>query len=158
MVMMKRYVVAALLLAVVPIGLHAAETDNAAGITIPIPDAGSSYFQGVWVGSWPGYADPNKKQDITITIGKKIGNNTYKVIYSWDAVEWRRGITLAGKVKTEGKEQDDKFLFQYENKQGRKFEITLQKHKDNVIKARIEKSGPTAPNERPYNETYLNRK
>jgi len=42
--------------------------------------------------------------------------------------------------------------------QGRDFEITLQKYKDNVVKARIDRSGPYKPSERPYNETYLNRK
>jgi hypothetical protein len=86
------------------------------------------------------------------------GEKIFDVTYSWGAVTWPRGFIPAGRIRTEGKEQDDKFHFQWENKQGRKFEVVLQKDKDNVVKARIEKSGPSGPRERLFNEAFLYRK
>jgi hypothetical protein len=52
----------------------------------------------------------------------------------------------------------DQFVFGWRNKEGRDLQVTLKKHEDNKVKARIDKSGPTRPNERPFNETYLSRK
>jgi hypothetical protein len=60
--------------------------------------------------------------------------------------------------QTEGREQGDKFHFQWENKQGRKFEVVLQRDKDDTVKARIDKSGTSGPKERPFNKTSLHRK
>lgn len=159
--MVRKIVSTALILFVVPLFVFAAETDNAAPVAEDAdssPSVVTSYFQGVWVGSWPGFAEASKSQDFTIKIGKEIKEKTFVVVYSWEASDARKGVVPAGKVRTEGTEQDDKFLFQYENKQGRKFTVTLQKHKDDTLKGRIEKLGMIEPKERPYKETYLKRK
>ena len=90
--MVRRIVAVALFLSVFPFGVYAAETDNAAPMiedTDSTPFAVTSYFQGVWVGSWPGFSDASKSQDITIKTGKEIKDKTFMVIYSWDAVEWK---------------------------------------------------------------------
>ena len=115
----------------------------------------SSYFQGIWSGSWPEFMSPTTSQDVTINIGQETREKIFVVTYSWGAVTWARGFIPAGRIRTEGKEQDDKFHFQWENKQGRKFEVVLQKDKENVVKARIEKSGTSGPLERPFRETSL---
>jgi hypothetical protein len=159
--MIKKMIVVALFLAVVPMEGYSADTDKTApppGESASSPSPGTSYFQGVWVGSWPGFTDAGISQGISIKVGKEIKDKIFNVTYSYDAVETRRGITPAGKVKTEGKEQEDKLFIQGETKHGRKFEITLEKYKNDVVKARIEKLGPTSPKERASNETYLNRK
>jgi hypothetical protein len=84
--------------------------------------------------------------------------NFFDVTYSWEGMTLKDRIIPAGEVRTEGREQDDKFLFQWTNKQGRKFEIILKKFQDNEVKARLEKSGPMGSKERPYNETTLHRR
>lgn len=159
--MVRKIVATAIILFVVPFFVFAAETDNAASVAEDAdssPSVVTSYFQGVWVGSWPGFEEASKSQDFIRSIGKEIKEKAFVVVYSWEASDMRKGVIPAGKIRTEGTEQDDKFLFQYENKKGRKFTVTLQTHKDDTLKGRIERLGTIGPKERPYNETYLKRK
>ena len=159
--MIKKIVAAAFFLAVISFAVCSALADD----PIPVPGedgspgaAGSSYFQGDWSGSWAGFADSSANQEVKIHIGRKITENTYVVKYSWGAVTWRRGSMPAGRITTEGREQGDTFSFQWEGKQGRKMEVTLRRLKEDEVKARIEKSGPSGPGDRPVNETFLYRK
>jgi len=159
--MNRKIVVAVLLFVIVPLAAlaaHAEDAKPAPGDNTSPQSAKASYFQGKWVGSWPGFLSSTASQDVTIHIGQETREKTFDVTYSWGEVTWLRGTVPAGKISTEGREQDDRFQFQWENKQGRKFEVVLQKNKDDVVKARIEKSGPTGPRERPFNETFLYRK
>ncbi len=159
--MTRKIFVAALFLAILLLTSYSAYADDAKpapGDNTSPQSVKSSYFQGTWSGSWPGYMSPTTSQDVTIQIGQETREKIFVVTYSWGAVTWSRGFIPGGRVKTEGREQDDKFHFQWVNKQGRKFEVVLQKDKDNVIKARIEKSGTSGPLERPFSETSLQRK
>ena len=145
--------------------MHPATYAASAGDTAPLPEdnttslsAKSSYFQGIWIGNWPSYANPLVRNYVTITIGREIRESIFDVVYSWEGMTSKNRIIPAGEVRTEGREQDDKFIFQWTNKQGRESEIILKKIQDNEVKARREKSGPMGPNERPYNETTLHRR
>jgi hypothetical protein len=158
--MIKKMLVTALFLSIVPLTTYAASADD----TAPLPgdnttprSVKSSYFQGIWIGSWPS-ANSLIANNVTITIGRKIRENIFDVVYSWEGMTLRNSIIPAGEVRTEGREQEDKFLFQWTNKQGREFEIILKKIRDNEVKARLEKSGPLGPKERPDNETTLHRR
>lgn len=165
--MFKKIVAMAFFLAIVPLGVYAEDT----GKETPLPvesnsstDPDASYFQGVWVGEWHSWASPSLTQDITITIGKKIGNNIFEVTYAWGPADWGRGDVFAGEAKTKGKEKKNKFIFKFRDNDGRKFKITLKKYKDNVIKALKEKTGLTGSGQgrggggRGITDTYLNRK
>ena len=159
--MERKMVLTALFLAMIPFSAYAAPAEDAVSPptdnTTPRSDK-TSYFQGVWTGSWPGFSPSEAGQDVTITIGREIRENNFVVIYSWEEVTWRTRIIPGGKVKTEGRAQNDEFHIKWTNKKGRDFEIILMKAKDNEVKARLEKSGPSASGERPYNETSLHRK
>ena len=148
--MIRKVVLSALIISVAVVTGVAANSDN----TTPNP----SYFEGVWVGSWPSYLSPSTTQGITLNIDRGKKEDVFLVEYSWEAVEFRRGIIPAGSIKAKGREEGDRFNSKWQKKQGRDFEITLQKYKDNVVKARLDKSGPYNPSERPYTETFLNRK
>lgn len=162
--MMKKVTVAALflLMAFVPLAGYAAGDDKPTSLPAENdspPSGNPSYFEGVWVGSWPGHRDASKSQDVTVVIrrGKKEG--VFPVKYSWGEVTAGSGLSVTpGSVKAKGKEEGDKFVFGWENKQGREFTVTLKKHEENKVKARLEKSGPLESKERPYYEAILNRK
>ena len=159
--MTRKIFMAALFLAILPLTSYSAYADDAKpapGDNTSPQSVKASYFQGIWSGSWPGFYSPTASQDVTINIGQETREKIFDVTYSWGAVTWLRGNVPAGNIRTEGREQDDEFHFQWENKQGRKIEVMLQKNKDNMVKARIEKSGPSGPRERPVNETFLYRK
>lgn len=67
--MVRKIVATAIILFVVPFFVFAAETDNAAPVAEDAdssPSVVTSYFQGVWVGSWPGFEEASKSQDFTI--------------------------------------------------------------------------------------------
>ena len=140
---------------------YAAGKDNGAslpGESKPSPAGGPSYFEGVWVGKWPHFRSSNLDQDISITIEKGKMAGFFGVTYSWGAVNYPTGTAAPGSLQTKGREEGDKFFFKWKNPQGREFEVTLQKHKDDVAKARIDRSGPLGTGETPYTESHLNRK
>ena len=161
MTMTRKIFVAALFLAILLLTSYSAYADDAKpapGDTTSPQSVNASYFQGIWSGSWPGYQSSTTSQDVTINIGQETREKIFDVTYSWGAVTWPRGFIPAGRIRTEGREQDDKFHFQWENKQGRKYEVVLQRDKDDTVKARIDKSGTSGPLERPFSETSLHRK
>ncbi len=140
---------------------HAAEDDNAGlrpGEKGGAPSGAPSYYEGTWVGAWPAWLGPASSQDVTITIERGAREGVFRVDYSWGATTLRRGTVPAGSVKAKGREEDDRFVFKWTNKRGNDVEVTLRKDTDDKVKARIEKSGPLPPGERPYNETILKRK
>ncbi len=160
--MVRKILATVLFLTVVPMTVYAAESDNAVsqpGESKSPPSAAASYFQGIWVGEWTGFARSDISQGIKVEIGKEVGDKSYEVTYSWNSIEWRGGSRPAGEVKTVGKDQGDKFVFQYKWKKGKQTnEITLTKFKENVVKARLEKTGNIGAGERSSDETVLNRK
>lgn len=152
---------AALFTAVAAVGGDAVESDNAGSLPVgktSVPSGAPSYFEGVWVGAWPGWQDASASQDVTVKIERGVKEGVFRVEYSWSASNLRSGSVPAGSVRAKGREEDDRFLFGWTNKRGTDVEVTLRKHKDNVVKARIDKSGPLGPGERPFNETFLNRR
>lgn len=160
--MNSKIVAVAIFLALVPMGVLAAEADNAApvfGESKTGDNPGTSYFQGTWVGEWTGFFKSDTTQGIKVEIGKEVRDKSYEVTYSWDPVEWKKGFKPGGEVKTVGKDQGDKFVFQWKRSKGKQTnEITLTKYKENVVKMRLEKTGNVGSEERPSNETYLNRR
>jgi hypothetical protein len=118
-----------------------------------------SYFEGEWAGTWPGWIRPSISQDVTLKITRGEMEGVFLVEYSWGSAPTGSGFNpFPGTVRTKGREEGDQFIFGWKNKQGRDFQITLKKHEADKAKARLDKSGPTGLKERPYNETYLNRK
>jgi len=162
--MMKKVIVAALflLMLVMPLAVRAAGDDNDAPSSAANKSSLSgnpSYFEGVWAGRWPGFKGPGINMDVTVKIGRGAKEGVFLVEYSWEGGPAGSGFPVfPGSVKTKGKEEGDQFVFRWQDKQGREHKITLNKHEDNKVKAKLEKSGPTGPNERPSNETTLNRK
>jgi len=141
---------------------HAADSDNATplpGKSRSTPYIGPSYFEGVWVGAWPGWRSASVSQDVTVKINIGDKEGVFVVEYSWGSGPPGSGFpALPGSLKAKGRVEGDQFVFGWRNKEGRDLQVTLTKHEDNKVKARIDKSGPTRPNERPFNETYLSRK
>jgi len=145
---------------VLPTG-YAAGADNAAalpGNDTSSPARGPSYFQGVWVGSWPSFRAAGVSQDVTLKIGRRDGDGGFFVLYSWGFAPPGTGFPPAGSLKARGREEGDQFIIKWKDRMGRDTQITLKKLEDNKVKARIDKAGPLEANERPFIETYLNRK
>ncbi len=158
---MRRVVLSALFMAVAAVGAYAADNDNAGslpGEKKGAPSGTPSYFEGVWVGAWPGWQETSAYQDVTVTIERGIKEGVFRVEYSWGASTLRRGIVPPGSLRAKGREEGDRFLFRWTNKQGSDVEVTLRKHAVDMVKARIEKFGTLGSGERPYNETILKRK
>ena len=158
---MRRVLLAALSVAVAAVGAYAAGNDNAASPPGKGKESSSgapSYFEGVWVGAWPAWVGASASQDITVKIEKGLKEGVFRVEYSWGAATLRGGTVPPGSLPTRGREEGDRFVFKWANKSGNVVEVTLRKHDDNMVRARIEKSGPLRPGERPYNETILKRK
>ena len=119
----------------------------------------ASYFEGVWVGAWQGYKGSSHGQDVTIEIHKGSQEGVFKVEYSWGGVTTGSGMeNPPGSLKAKGTEEGDRFVFQWKNKQGRETTVTLKKHEDGKVEARLEKAGPIGSKERPYREGILRRK
>ena len=159
--MSNKVVVLFLCLAVVPYLGYASDAEKAGSVPAETVDSSSSpdsFFQGTWTGEWEGWSDPSIRQGATLEIGKKLSDGVYRVHYSWNAANYRSGSVPAGTVKTEGTAKDGTFFFSWENKQGKKFEMTLRKQDDNTLKARQERPGETGFRKRPYSETLLKRK
>lgn len=160
---MIRKIVFSIFLVAVLVGTgHAADSGNATpspGERRSTPSVGPSYFEGIWVGAWPGWRSESASQDVTAKINRARSEGVFIVEYSWGPGPSGSGFPpLPGELKTKGRVEGDQFVFGWKNKQGRDFQVTLKKHEDNKVKARIDRSGPTGPNERPYGETYLIRK
>lgn len=143
--MFRRFKFIAVLLVVVPFSVWAADAEN-------------NYFQGVWNGEWSGFADPTIRQEATVEVGPQIRDGVYAVTYSWGEASYRGKNIFPGRIKSEGTVQGDTFHFAWENKMGRKFEMSLKKESEDTVKARLERSGPLGPMERPYSEALLKRK
>jgi hypothetical protein len=160
--MIRKIVFVVFAIATMAVAAHAAGHDNATpvpGGDKSSPSVGPSYFEGVWAGSWPGWRGSSVYQEVTVKIARGKKDGGFIVEYSWGPGPAGSGFPpIPGSFKTKGREEGDQFIFGWTNKEGRNFQVTLKKHEDNKAKARIERSGPTGPQERPYNETYLNRK
>jgi hypothetical protein len=159
--MIRKIISTTLLIAVMTVTGHASNSDNAtplSGESKTSPSGNPSYFEGVWVGSWEAWLGQSTTQDVTLRIDRGGKEGVFIAEYTWGAASFKGRVIPPGSLKARGREEGDRFIMNWKNKQGRDFEITLQKHKDNVVKARIDRSGPLSPGERPYNETYLNRK
>lgn len=148
--MFRKILFAAFLVSVLAATGYAADMDNAA--------VAPSYFEGVWAGSWGGFVNPSIHQDVTVTIGKRGGKGFFPVEYAWGGVDFRNRTVLPGSLKTKGVEEGGRFSFRWKNKEGREFEVTLHKQKENEVKARLDRGGPLSPTEQPYSETVLRRK
>ena len=121
---------------------HAAEVDNSHGPNgrqDPSSIGKVSYFNGVWVGTWP---KANKKDeggtgaDLTIEIGAKNDEGIFKTHYIWGPGTNGRGFpTAPGSLKAEGREIGEKFVIEWKKKDGGKGRMTLEKYKGNEIKA-----------------------
>jgi hypothetical protein len=162
--MLKTVTVAVLflLMAFLPLTGYAAGNDNA--VALPAGEQSSSsgnpsYFEGDWVGRWPGFKSSSIYQDAAINIRKGKKEGVFLVEYSWEGGPSGSGFpTFPGSVKAKGREEGDKFVFGWTNKQGKEMTITLKKYEESKIMARLEKSGPTGNNERPFNEAIFQRK
>jgi hypothetical protein len=162
--MMKKVTVAALFLmiAFLPLTGVAAGNDNATALPAGGESASSgnpSYFEGNWVGMWPGFKSTSNYMDAAISIRRGNKEGVFLVEYSWEGGPSGSGFpTSPGSVKAKGREEGDTLIFAWTNKQGKETTITLKKHEEGKIKAKLEKSGPTGPNERPINEAIFKRK
>lgn len=160
--MIRRAVFSVFLVAVMIGTGNAANSDNATplpGESRAAPSIDPTYFEGVWVGAWPGWRITSASQDVTVKISRGGREGVFIVEYSWGPGATGSGFPpLPGAVKTRGRVEGDQFVFGWRNKQGRDFQVALKKHEDNKVRAKIDRSGPTGPNERPYSETYLSRK
>ena len=110
--MTRKIFLAALFLAMLLLTSYSAYADDAKpapGDTTSPQSVKASYFQGIWSGSWPGFMSPTTSQDVTINIGQETREKIFVVTYSWGAVTWSRGFVPGGRIRTEGREQDDKF-------------------------------------------------
>jgi hypothetical protein len=115
-----------------------------------------SYFEGVWVGKWPWGVNG---VEFTITVGKRNENGMYGTGYSWETGQLRNGRPIApGSLKTWGKEQGDKFLIEWKNKEGAKSSITLVKGKEDSVKAIYDTDGPFIGRDMSDRQAYLKRR
>src|SRR5659263_116902 len=163
--MNRKTIVMALIMVVMSTAGSAGSVDNATpshGKEEPALAGGTSYFEGVWVGVWElggGSMTGSARQDITITIDKINKKGFHKTTYSYG---WARagagGNISPGSFAVYGKEQDDAFVFWWKSKEGVKRTVKLEKQTDNVVRARLERDGPSTAWERPYYEGTLKRK
>jgi len=118
--------------------------------------ANTSYFEGVWSGEWNfGQA----RQDITITIGEKNEKGAHKTTYAYGwATSGTGGSTAPGSFDVSGREHDGVFTFSWKTKEGKKRTVTLEKYKENEVKARFELEGPLDPRQLPEYKAILKRK
>lgn len=146
--MVRKVLVSVFLVAVMVVTGHASTSDNAT----PLP----SYFEGVWVGAWAGWRTASATQDVTVKIDRGGKEGVFIVEYSWGFAPPGSGFPpQPGSLKTKGREEGDQFVFGWRNKEGKDVQVTLKRHESNKVKARIDRSGPARPNERPFSETYL---
>jgi len=145
--MNRKAIVLAVIIAAMSTAGVAGSADNSAN---------TSYFEGVWSGEWNfGQA----RQDITITIGEKNEKGAHKTTYGYG---WGKsgtgGSTAPGSFVVYGRERDGVFTFWWKDKEGTKRTVTLQKFKEDAVKARIERDGTSTSIQRPYYDAILKRK
>jgi len=160
--MIQRIGAVAVIAAFVLLSGHAADADNAAAL--PPNDKPSfaqdkSFFEGTWVGQWHAFRNPSDTQDVTLIIRKGNEEGVFFVDYTrGDPPPTGTGFSPAGSFKAKGRQDGDKLVFKWKNKSGNDVELTLTKVEDNKVAARQERSGVSDPKQRPYIETYLNRR
>lgn len=157
--MNRKTIVLALIMVVISAAGYAESVDNSSlsqGKKKSAIAGGASFFEGIWVGEWEiigkGMAQLGR-QEITIAIDKKNEKGFHKTTYSWG---WDNRIP-PGSLTVHGKEQDGAFTFEWKDKAGNKRTVKLEKYKDDVVKGRIEREGPSG-NRMPYSDGYLKRK
>lgn len=163
--MNRKTIVMALIMVVMSTAGYAGSVDNATpshGKEGPALAGGTSYFEGVWVGAWElsiGSMSGSARQDITITIDKINKKGFHKTTYSYGwAPSGTGGDISPGSIAVYGKEQDGAFVFWWKNKEGVKSTVKLEKQKDDGVRARYEREGPSTALQRPYYEGSLKRK
>jgi hypothetical protein len=120
------------------------------------PPTGASYFEGVWSGTW----DMGQRgQDVTITIGEKNPKGYHKVDYEYGFVKSPTGGEIPpGSFVVYGREQDGVFVTGWKDKAGAKRTVTLQKYKEDEVKAKFDIEGTITGGQRPYYNAILKRK
>lgn len=101
----------------------------------------TSYFQGTWVGSWQYWAG-SQGQDVTIKVGKKNPDGTFDTEYSWGYIKTGAGgvyeIIFPGTVKVKGREDGEKFVFEFNNPSSYKINsIEMTKYESGDVKAKM---------------------
>lgn len=161
--MIRKILLSVFLVAIMVVTGHEAASDNATplpgGDSKPAPSVAPSYFEGVWAGAWPGWRSASITQDVTVKIDRGNKAGVFVVEYSWGYAPPGSGFPpTPGSIKARGRMEGDQFVFGWKSREGRDLQVTLTRHEDNKVKARIDRSGPKGPNERPFNETYLTRR
>ena len=143
----RKAIVMAVIIAAMSIAGIAGSADNSAGTT---------YFEGAWSGEWD---FGRSKQDVTITIGERNEKGDFKTTYAYGwATSGTGGSIAPGSFDVSGREQDGVFTFSWKTKEGKKRTVTLEKHKEDAVKARFELEGSLDQYQRPYYDAILKRK
>jgi hypothetical protein len=120
------------------------------------PSGAASFFEGVWAGTWPWGGDG---VELTIAVAKKNRNGLSGTTYSWGMGRYRNGTPIkSGSFKVWGKEQGDRFRFEWKTRDGVNLSITLIKtEKEDSVKAVWDTDAST---QLPMSDrvTYLKRK
>ena len=131
-------------------------TEPSAAGGISSPSNAPSYFEVAWVGKWPWGVDG---VEFTITVWKKNKNGLFGTGYSWGSGRLKNGRPVnSGSLKTWGKDQGDRFLIEWKNKEGVKSSITLVKGKEDSVKAVFDTDGTFVGQDMSDRVTYLKRK
>ena len=116
----------------------------------------TSFFEGVWGGTWD---MGSQGQDVTITIGEKNQKGAHKITYDYGFVKSPTGGTIPpGSFVAYGRERDGVFTFGWKNKEGTKRTVTLEKYKEDEVKAKYDIEGTITGAQRPYYSAILKRK
>lgn len=120
------------------------------------PPADGSYFMGVWSGTW----DMGQRgQDITITIGEKNEKGYHKVTYDYGFVKSATGGEIpSGSFALYGKVHGGVFYTGWKDRAGAKRTVTLEKYKEDQVKAKLDLEGTSTGLQRPYYNAILKRK
>ena len=120
------------------------------------PPADGSYFMGVWSGTW----DMGQRgQDVTITIGEKNEKGYNKITYDYGFVKSPTGGEMPpGSFNSYGKVHGGVFYVVWKDKAGAKRTLTLEKFKDDEVKAQLDLEGTMTGGQRPYYNAILKRK
>ena len=145
--MNRKAIVVAVIIAAMSIAGVAGSAENSTG---------TSFYEGVWSGEWD---FGRTKQEVTITIGEKNEKGVYKTTYDygWGATGGG-GKSAPGSFVAYGRERDGAFTFWWKDKEGTKKTVTLEKIKEDAVKARYEREGPSTSFQRPYYDAILKRK
>jgi len=121
--MIRKSILAALFIAVAAVTGYTASGDNVTPISgedQSSPSSSPSYFEGVWVGTWPGWRSTSISQDITIKVKRGDTEGMFLVEYSWGSAPAGSGFNpIPGSIKAKGREEGELFVFGWKNKEGR---------------------------------------